>query len=115
MTDSLGTPHSKLKTLSPRAREALLKANITTLEEAVRLSDAELVALPGLKASSLAKLRAWEADPSDLGGKKPDEVARDARRWELFKIYQARGMDAEPALAAASKALEAFYAGEAEA
>ncbi len=113
MADEVGgTPHVMLKTLSPRARQALLNKGITTLEEACRLSDAELTALPGLKASSLAHLRKWQEDGELGDSRRPAETAREARRWDLFKLAKARGLDDAAATASAAASLEAYYAGE---
>lgn len=106
------TPIGKLKGLSINARGALLRAGIETIEKAQKLSDDELLSLPGLKASSLNRIRRWpeilppatrlgdtyvmQAQSSPPPAAETNDREREERFW-LYAQELAKGADPEQA------------------
>lgn len=104
---SPGTPIDYLTSMSPQARAALKRADIPDLETAVAWSDDELLALSGFKEGSLARLRAWQADPTTpqptAGRIVPAAQHREAR---IFALYTALRANGHPAQDSREKAIE---------
>lgn len=84
------TPIDFLVSMSPNARAALKRAGFEALETAAAQTDSELLALPGFKAQSLMRLRAWEANP-DAPPAPTGSKAREEHIRRLYDQYIARG------------------------
>lgn len=83
----------RLSSMSPQARWALKSDGIFTLEDAAARSDDELLAIQGFGPSSLVRLRAWQANPSDLpapAGRFLSETRED-RVHALYGVLRANG------------------------
>lgn len=102
-----GTALTALQYLSPRAKAALWAAGIKTLEEAVARSDEELLALPGMGAESIKRLRAWQNGQAEVAG--PGAKDREEFRQNLFRDAILGGQSPEEAKAATDKAVAVFY------
>lgn len=70
-----GTPVNALRTMSPKARAALKRAGIETLDEAAAKTDEELLALDSFGPFSLKLLRLWEKDPEAAQARRGGQLA----------------------------------------
>lgn len=106
-TATFETAIDDLTSMSAQARAALKRAGYRTLEEVATLADETLLAIPGFKESSLARLRAWEADPTapqpTAGRIVPAAQHREARIFALYTSLRANG---HPAATAREVAIE---------
>lgn len=105
-----GTPLTALQFMSARAKAALWKAGVDTLECAVEMSDEELLALSGMGPSSLTHLRNWQSGLPE----KPGVGAKDRGefRQNVYRDFLLGGMKPEEAKAATDKAVAVFYGEE---
>lgn len=102
-----GTPFSALQHLSPRAKAAAAHAGIASLEEAVAMSDEELVALPGMGPESVKRLRAWQNGQSEVTGAGAKD--REEFRQNVYRDFLMAGRAPAEARAATDEAVAVFY------
>jgi len=91
-----GTPVHSLRTMSPKARAALLRTGIQTLEEAAALTDQELLAVPDFGEYSLTLLRVWEQDPERAAAPRETPLAGKLRTLAYAVELLERGGRALP-------------------
>ena len=102
-----GTALTALQYLSPRARAALWAAEIKTLERAVELSDDDLLALPGMGAESVKRLRAWQNGQAEVAG--PGAKDREEFRQGVYRDFLLGGKTPAEAKAATEEAVAVYY------
>lgn len=102
-----GTALTALQYLSPRAKAALWAAGIKTLEEAIGRSDDELLALSGMGAESVKRLRAWQNGQAEVAG--PGAKDREEFRQNVYRDFLLGGKTPKEAKTATAEAVAEFY------
>jgi hypothetical protein len=105
----MSTPLGTLTKLSPRAVIALRAAGLDTLEAAAAKTDEELLALHGVAAASVQRIRAWQAGEPEAESVSAPAADRLSRIWDAYReLVTLRDVAPGAAYARAVSLVDAF-------